>query len=86
MEEQVQNQKLSYEELQRVAMQLSEQAKALYKRVQELELTNMFKRLDYLFKVIENKSSFPIEFSTKCANEIQSIIDSVEEEDDGKSE
>ena len=65
MEEQVQNQKLSYEELQRVAMQLSEQAKALYKRVQELELTNMFKRLDYLFKVIENKSSFPTEFSTK---------------------
>lgn len=86
MEEQVQNQKLSYEELQRVAMQLSEQAKALYKRVQELELTNMFKRLDYLFKVIENKSSFLTEFSTKCANEIQSIIDSVEEEDDGKSE
>jgi hypothetical protein len=37
--------KLSYEELENVANNL-------YARLQQAEMSNMFKRLDYLFKVV----------------------------------
>ena len=46
--------KMSYEQLENIAHQLSEQAKQLYTRLQEANMTNMFKRLDYLFKIVEN--------------------------------
>jgi hypothetical protein len=68
------NKKMSYEELENVAHQLSEQARKLYTRVQQLEMTNLFKRLDYLFKIVENKVSFSIDFVDKCVSEIQSIM------------
>ena len=62
--------KLSYEELENVCHQLSEQSQTLYRKLQEANLNNMFKRLDYLFAVIENKSSFPEDFVKKCIDEI----------------
>ena len=46
--------KMSYEQLENVAHQLSEQAKQLYMKLQAANMSNMFKRLDYLFKVVEN--------------------------------
>ena len=70
--------KMSYEELNNVAHQLSEQSKTLYQKLQEANMTNAFKRLDYLFKVLENKKTFveidQPEFVTDCAYEIQQII------------
>jgi hypothetical protein len=47
--------KLPYEELENVCHQLSDQAQTLYRKLQEANLSNMFKRLDYLFAVIEHK-------------------------------
>ena len=45
MEEKTKTQKMSYEELEKVASQLSQQAQQLYARLQQAEMSNMFKRL-----------------------------------------
>ena len=62
--------KLSYEQLENVCHQLSEQSRTLYQRLQEADMTNFFKRLDYLFAVVENSEKFPADFSKKCVDEI----------------
>ncbi len=64
--------KLSYEELESVANNL-------YARLQQTELSNAFKRLDYLFKVVENINSFPEEFQKKCIEEIVAFMTIPEE-------
>lgn len=66
--------KLSYEDLETLASQLSEQNRHLYKQLQEVTAFNAFKRLDYLFKVIENTKVFKKEFVETCANEIVDVI------------
>jgi hypothetical protein len=70
MEEKKETKKLSYEELENVCHQLSEQSQTLYRKLQEANMTNMFKRLDYLFAVVENKVAFPEDFVKKCVDEI----------------
>lgn len=72
--------KMSYEELEQVAAQLSQQSQQLYARLQQADMTNMFKRLDYLFKVVENGPMFPNEFLDMCVAEIQEIMTPVNEE------
>ena len=66
--------KFSYEDLENVCHQLSEQARALYQKLQETDMSNLFKRLDYLFAVVENISKFPAEFGKKCIEEIVSSM------------
>ena len=73
--------KLSYEQLENVAHQLSEQAKQLYMKLQAANMSNMFKRLDYLFKVIENGHMFKQDFLEKCIAEIEEIMTVPEETD-----
>lgn len=67
-------QKMSYEELEQVANQLSEQARQLYNQLQKSNMSNMFKRLDYLFKVVESGSKFRSDFLDKCIKEIEDIM------------
>jgi len=71
-------QQMSYEELSNVAHQLSEQAKALYTKLQEANMTNAFKRLDYLFMVLENSNLYfeygKTDFVKNAMDEIQAII------------
>ena len=62
-----QKNKLSYEELENVANNL-------YVRLQQAEMSNMFKRLDYLFNVAKNTNVFPPEFVQQCVDEIISLI------------
>lgn len=62
-----QEKKLSYEELENVANNL-------YVRLQQADMANMFKRLDYLFKVVENVDNFPQEFAKHCVKEIVTIM------------
>lgn len=62
-----QEKKLSYEELENVANNL-------YVRLQQADMANMFKRLDYLFKVVENVDNFPQEFTKHCVDEIVNIM------------
>ena len=79
--------KLSYEQLENVAHQLSEQAKQLYMKLQAANMSNMFKRLDYLFKVIENGHMFKQDFLEKCIAEIEELMTVPEEvEEDNKEE
>lgn len=84
-----QPQKMSYEQLEQVAHQLSEQARQLYGQLQKSNLSNMFKRLDYLFKVVENGHMFKQDFLDKCIKEIEDIMtpeNSEEETPDIKTE
>lgn len=68
------NEKMSYEELENVAAQLSQQSQQLYARLQQAEMSNMFKRLDFLFKVVENAHAFSEEFVANCVKEIEDIM------------
>lgn len=79
MEEKNEVKKLSYEELERAVNELNARCQGLYVDLQRANMTNAFKRLDYLFKVVENKSAFGKEFVETCINEIQEIMLPVEE-------
>ena len=73
--------KMSYEQLENIAHQLSEQAKQLYMKLQAANISNMFKRLDYLFKVVENGHMFKQDFLEKCIAEIEELMTVPEETD-----
>lgn len=80
--------KVSYEQLENIAHQLSEQNRQMYARMQEMDMTNMFKRLDYLFKVVENGTMLDPDFLNKCIDEIENVMMPKEEpsEEDTKEE
>lgn len=78
--------KMSYEELENIAHQLSEQTRQLYAKLQEMNMVNMFKRLDYLFKVAEFSHMFNSEFVTTCTQEIQDLLTIPEEKQEEKVE
>lgn len=71
--------KLSYEELENVAKQISEQNRMLVQKLNEQNNFNLFKRLDYLFKVVEFSVNFKQEFVDRCTDEIEQIITIPEE-------
>lgn len=77
---------MSYEQLENVAHQLSEQVRQLYAKLQEANLENMFKRLDYLFRVVENAHSFSVDFVNKCTSEIESLMTLPDPEDEPKED
>lgn len=81
-----QPQKMSYEQLEQVAHQLSEQARQLYGQLQKSNLSNMFKRLDYLFKVVENGHMFKQDFLDRCVKEIEDIMTVPEEPENNEKE
>ena len=66
--------KLSYEELEKIALNLQEQCQKLYAQNQEMQVGMMFKRLDYLFKVLKYYSLLETDFVRKCAKEIQELL------------
>lgn len=74
--------KMSYDQLESVAHQLSEQNRQMFAKIQELNMANVFKRLDYLFKVVENGHMFNQDFFEKCIAEIESIMTVPEQEEE----
>lgn len=54
----------------------------LMKEIQVRDMANMFKRLDYLFKVIENRDCFSDTFIYNCTQEIETALTPVEPEDE----
>lgn len=87
MKPQVQRpEKMSYEQLENVAHQLSEQNRQLFAKLQELNMDNIFKRLDYLFKVVESGHMFKEDFLEKCIAEIESIMTVPEQEERPETE
>ena len=87
MKSQIQRpEKMSYEQLENIAHQLSEQAKQLYMKLQAANMGKMFKRLDYLFKVVENGHMFKQDFLEKCIAEIESLITIPKQEEESEVE
>ena len=74
-------QKMTYEQLESVARQLSEQNRELYTKLQQMDMMNIFKRLDYLFRVIENHTKFGKAFVDECKDEIVTLMTIPEKED-----
>lgn len=73
--------KLSYEQLEGAANQLSAQIDALVKDnqqlkmlVQKLQLDNLFAELNFRFKVLEHVEVFSREFVDRIVSEIQDIM------------
>lgn len=81
-----QPEKMSYEKLEELARQLSEQNRMMSQKFHEMNLTNMFKRLDFLFRVIETPDMFDVDFVENCRKEIQELIAIPEEEPEVKTE
>lgn len=78
-------QKMSYEELENVAAQLSQQNQQLYHKLQQADMANILSRLNFLFKVIENRSAFGTEFVNSCIKEIEDIM-TISESEETKDE
>lgn len=70
--------KLTVQEVENLLNEVSSQAKTqceqLAKKCQFLESQLMYKRLDYLFKIIENSGNFSMEFVQKCSAEIEAAL------------
>lgn len=65
---------MTKEKLKEVAGQLYYQNQQLMNRIKSMDMTNIFKRLDYLFKAVENADKFPEDFMKAVINEICSGI------------
>lgn len=64
--------KLSYEELENVAVQLQRRCVELERRLRDFSTASF--RLEYLFKVIENKDNFSSDFIGDCVKEVEDIL------------
>lgn len=81
-------QELTREQLVGMLHQMSEQDRKLFEEnkqlrgvIEEMNMTNLFKRLDYLFKVItEGNKYLTTEFKSKCAQEIEFLMTQPEQE------
>jgi hypothetical protein len=79
--------KLSYEELNNTCVQLYQQNQHLLKQMSQMNMTNMFKRLDYLFMVLKYESVIKdAEFVNACVEEIKTAIAGEPEENETKEE
>lgn len=74
---------LSAEEQLSMATNLYMQNRNAAIKLNQMDNAVMFKRLDYLFKVIE-LGTFGVEFTTKCEQEIQAIMFGEPEEETEK--
>lgn len=70
----IENQKLSYEQLENICQQLSQQSRELYMKLQEANLSNMYTRLNFLFKVLKYDVHFDEEFVYKATKEIEDLM------------
>ena len=68
------NKKISYEELEKLAKHLSDKCAYLEQKLGEANLSNVFQRLNYLFKVAENHKVFSTEFISKVVLEIEDLL------------
>lgn len=80
--------KLSYEELESTAHQLSEQSRQLYMQnqklsqaLQESNLANLYERLKWLWTVLTSTTSYiSEEFKQKCGTEFEVLMTQPEQE------
>lgn len=72
--------KLSYDELNQVSQQLFQENKMLRTKIQELSVEAFYKRIDYMFKVVELASVFSKEFVERTIQEIETVMKAEEEQ------
>jgi len=76
-EKSVENQgqrKATYEELNNYCIQLYQQNRQLAAKLEQMNADNLFKRLDYLFRVIEDCGVFDHAFVEECTKEIMQAM------------
>ena len=86
--------KLTYEQLEEAARQISQQAENIFKENQQLKvalqqasLSNLFKELEFRFKVLEYADMFDHSFVNDCIKNIEdTMTPKVEEVDNGNKE
>lgn len=81
--------KFTYEQLEQIAGNLSAQVQQLNAKLQEANLFNVFKRLEYCFKVLElsemSMSRFSDSFIDSCVEDIENIM-TVKPEEESQEE
>ena len=77
---------LSYDQLKEVAAQLQHENQQLRSTLVRIDYSNTFKRLDYLFKVLELKDCFDSEFVIACSDEIKELMTPPVETEETKNE
>jgi predicted metalloendopeptidase len=83
----VKNEKMSYEQLENIAHQMSEQSRNLYSQnkqlanaLEEANMSNFFKKLDYLWAIIHSDSVYLTEdFKVECGKEFMDMMTTKEE-------
>lgn len=76
-------QKLTYEQLNDACAQLYQQNQVLAKQLQQANMTNMFKRLDYLFMALNYSSVIDDnDFIGRCVEEIKEALTIAPAEED----
>ena len=88
----VKNEKMSYEQLENVAHQMSEQSRNLYaqnqqlaKALEEANMVNFFKKLDYLWAIIHSDSVYLTEeFRIECGREFMEALTTSKTEEETK--
>ena len=86
--------KLSYEELENTAHQLSDQSRQLYiqnqklsQALQEANLGNFYQRLEWLWKVINSPNQILTEkFKYECSKEFESLMTQPEQISEDEAE
>lgn len=73
----IKQEKLSYEELEKVAVQLQQQLMQMKQRLEALDATSL--RLSFLFKVLEHVEVYPEPFILKVTEEVMDILTIPEE-------
>jgi hypothetical protein len=61
---------MSKNQLRDTAGQLYYQNQQLMNRIKSMDMTNIFRRFDYLFKIMEHSDKYPKEFVGAIINEI----------------
>lgn len=85
-EEPKEDKKLSYEQLNNICSQLYQENQNLTRQIQQLNISNMFRRLDYLFKVLEFEAVIKDpEFINNCVSEIRDAM-TIPQTDEDKEE
>lgn len=70
----------TYEEIVTENNQIKQQAEAMYRQMQQMNMQNIFKRLDYLLEVVKERTAFPKDFVDRSTNEIVSLLTIPEEQ------
>ena len=86
--EEVVEKKPTYDQLVQVIQSLKTQNTELYEKLVSLDMSNILKRLEFLFKAVEMKDSFDEDFVKACKKEIVDLMTIPEktEEEEPKEE